>query len=115
MGVTLLDALESHHCSPSALQEIQRVCLSDDRVAEAHLVRKKVIFHAERPVLLLVVRWKGAWWDPFGRKRQAFQRELQDACRFPPEATGFIQVAGRASLWRFEGKLRRLNGLIFRR
>ncbi|GEM_PF-5357223 len=115
MGATLLDALESHHCSPSALQEIQRVCLSDDRVAEAHLVRKKVLFHAERPVLLLVVRWKGAWWDPFGRKRQAFQRELQDVCRFPPEATGFIQVAGRASLWRFEGKLRRLNGLIFRR
>ena len=115
MGVSLLDSLESHHCSPSVLQEIQRVCLSDTRVAEAHLVRKKLLFHPERPVLLLVVRWKGSWWDPFGRKRLAFQRELQDACPFPPEATGFIKVAGRASLWRFEGKLRRLNGLIFRR
>lgn len=115
MGASLLDALESHHCSPSVLQEIQRLCLSDARVAEAHLVRKKLAFHAERPVLLLVVRWRGSWWDPFGRKRLAFQRELQSACPFPPEATGFIQVTGRASLWRFEGKLRRLNGLIFRR
>ncbi|BDU73305.1 hypothetical protein [Mesoterricola silvestris] len=114
-GVSLLDALESHHCNPAVLQEIQRMCLGEDRVAEAHLVRKKLNFHPDRPVLLLVVRWRGAWWDPLGRKRLAFQRQLQEACPFPSGATGFIQVADRASLWRFQGKLRRLNGLIFRR
>ena len=115
MGASLLDPLEGHGYGPNDLQPIQRICLADDRVREAFLVRKKVNFHAERPVLLLVVRWGGSWWDPLGRKRQVLQRELQEACPFPSEATGFIQVPDRTSLWRFGTKLRGLGGLIYRR
>jgi hypothetical protein len=115
MGASLVDPLESHGCDPSDLQRIQRACLADPRVKEAFLVRKKVLFQADRPVLLLVVRWRGSWWDPFGRKRMAFQKELQQACPFPNQATGFIQVPDRASLWRFGTKLKKLGGLIFSR
>jgi len=115
LGASLLDPLESHGCDHSDLQRIQRVCLAEPRVQEAFLVRKKVLFHAERPVLLLVVRWRGSWWDPFGRKRLAFQQELQKACPFPAQATGFIQVPDKASLWRFGTKLKNTGGLIFSR
>jgi len=114
-GASLDDPLEPHACASTDLDRIQRLLLSDGRVREAHLARKTVRFHAERPVLVLVVKWKGVLWDPFGRKRQAFQQELQEVCPFPPMATGFVQVAGGASFWRHGSRLKKLGALIFRR
>ncbi len=114
-GASLGDPLEPHPFAPPELREILRVCQADPRVGEAHLVCKAVYYATERPVLLLVVRMRGAWLDPLGRRRRAFQCHLQAVCPFPPEATGFVQVVGWADFLRFEGKLRKAEGLIFRR
>ena len=44
------------------------------------------------PVLLLVVRTEGAWWDPGGRKREACQARIERECPFPGRATGHVLV-----------------------
>ncbi|HLO66549.1 MAG TPA: hypothetical protein VK188_05990 [Holophaga sp.] len=114
-GASLGDVLEPHPFAPPELRELLRVCHSDPRIGEVHLVRKSVSIAADRPVLLLVVRMRGAWMDPFGLRRRELQRHLERICPFPSEATGFVQVVGWASLLRFESKLRRAEGLIYRR
>lgn len=113
-GASLGDALEPHHYAPPALDGLLRACRSDPRVGEAHLVCKTVSVAAERPVLLLVVRMRGAWRDPSGRRRRELQRHLERTCTFPPGATGFVQVVGRAELLWAGSKLRMADGLIFR-
>jgi hypothetical protein len=114
-SAALPDLLEPHGCDAWELRELRRVCLKDARILEAHLARKRVSFHENRPVLLLVVRWRGPWWDLSGRRRRAFQRELQETCAFPEGATGFVTVAGPGVLWWFRDKLRQVDGVIFRR
>jgi hypothetical protein len=114
-SAALPDDLEPHGCDAWELRDLRKLCLLEPRILEAHLVRKRVLFHEERPVLLLVVRWRGPWWDLAGRRRRAFERELQEACTFPEGATGFVTVAGPGVLWWFRGKLRQVDGLIFRR
>ena len=114
-SAALTDDLEAHGCDLRTLDPIRRRLLQEARVQEAHLLRKKVQLQPERPVLLLVVRWRGPLWDPLGRKRLAFQRELQRDCPFPEDATGFVQVAGRTAFWRFGARLRALESLIFAR
>ena len=111
----LEDDLEHHGCDVGTLDPIRRRLLLEARIQEAHLLRKKVLVQPDRPVLLLVVRWRAPLWDPLGRKRLAFQRELQRDCPFPEGATGFVQVTGRTTLWRFGARLRELEGLIFHR
>jgi len=111
-SASLGDPLEPHGCAAGQLEPMVNYLRSLPGVGEAYLVGKRVALHPDHPVLLLVVRQRGAWWDVLGRRRVAFQDRIARECPFPLRATGFVLVAQPVLLWRHKGLLRRMAALI---
>ena len=111
-SASLDDVLEPHGCGASQLDAMVRFLRGQEDLGEAFLVRKKVAAHPDHPVLLLVVRPEGGWWDPGGRKREAIQARIARGCPFPGRATGHVLVARPELFWRYRRILTHLGGLI---
>jgi len=111
-GASLADPLEPHGYAQAQLEAMVSYLKTLGGLDQAYLVRKKLQVHPEHPVLLLVVRSQGAWWDPGGRKRQAFQTRIARECPFPGRATGYVLVARPVLLWRHRRVFDALGALI---
>jgi hypothetical protein len=111
-SASLGDSLEPHGCAGAQLEPMVSYLQALDGLGEAFLVRKKVAVHPELPVLLLVVRSRCGWWDPRGRKREAFKARIQRECPFPGRATGHVLVVRPGLLRRYRGTLEGLGARI---
>jgi hypothetical protein len=111
-GASLSDPLEPHGCLDAQLAPMVSYLETLGGLERAFLVRKKLAVHPEHPVLLLVVSPQHGWWDPWGRKRQAFQTRIARECPFPGRATGYVLVARPALLWRHRALFDALGALI---
>ena len=109
---SLADSLEPHGCGQAQLDAMVSYLKAVGGLGEAFLVRKKLTVHPELPVLLLVVRARGCWWDLKGRKRDAFQARIARECPFPGRATGHVLVLRPGFLWRHRRRFEGLDALI---